>query len=263
MDRDKAEVLVGGAVLMVIGAALLLDRTGIFVWTGRWSVWALLIIGYGLVTVWWSRATGVFLIGFGAWLAAADAGWVPLRQSWPLLIVALGLGVMWQAWAEPEQAGLTRADRRSGRARRAALVILAVNLAVFSGTRTDAWRMVTERTSGSDFQVISILGGARRSIVGPAFTSGDVVTVMGGNEIDLRDATLAPGAEAKIDLLVVMGGSVIRVPDGWAVELRAVPVLGGVADKRWSDASSAAPRADAPKLVIEGTVLMGGVTIKS
>jgi len=260
MDREKAEVLVGGAVLMAIGAALLLDRTGIFVWTGRWSVWALLIIGYGLVTVWWSRATGVFLIGFGAWLAAADAGWVPLRQSWPLLIVALGLGVMWQALAEPAQ---TPALTRSGRARRAALVILAVNLAVFSGARTDAWRTVTERTGGSDVHVISILGGARRTIVGPAFTSGDVVTVMGGSEIDLRDATLAPGAEAKLDLLVLMGGSIIRVPDGWVVDVRAVPLLGGVADKRWSDTTGAAPRADAPRLVIEGTVLMGGVTIKS
>ena len=261
MDREKTEVLVGGAVLMAIGIALLLDRTGVLVWTTRWSMWAMLIIGYGLVTVWWSRATGLFLIGFGAWLWAADAGWLPLRESWPLLIVALGLGVMWQAWAEPER---SPALTRSGRARRAALIILVVNLAIFSGTRTGAWRTLTERDERADVRVISVIGGARRTVVGPAFKRGEVVSVMGGSELDLRDATLAPGSEVTIDIFTLMGGGVIRVPEGWVVDVRAVPILGGIGDRRWSDStSSAAPQADAPRLVIEGSIIMGGLTIKS
>jgi len=53
------------------------------------------------------------------------------------------------------------------------------------------------------------------------------------------------------------GGIEIYVPDGWAVEVRAVPLLGGVDDKTIMPKSD-----DAPRLVVHGLVVMGGMEIK-
>ena len=53
------------------------------------------------------------------------------------------------------------------------------------------------------------------------------------------------------------GGIEVFVPEGWAVEDRVFPFMGGV------DGQSRRPTAEAPpRLVVRGLVIMGGVEIK-
>jgi hypothetical protein len=62
-----------------------------------------------------------------------------------------------------------------------------------------------------------------------------------------------------------MGGCEIFVPTAWTVTTPVVPVMGGIDDKRLAplpgaDGISARP---APRLVLRGLIMMGGIEIKS
>ena len=89
---------------------------------------------------------------------------------------------------------------------------------------------------------------------------------MGGAQLDLRQATIPPGEEAALDFFLVMGGCEIFVPTSWTVSTPLVPVMGGIDDKRLPPL----PGGDetfggrpAPRLVLRGLIVMGGIEIKS
>jgi len=121
--------------------------------------------------------------------------------------------------------------------------------------------------SEQGLQLFSMLSGGQRATDGP-FHGANVGAVMGGSTLDLRRATLAPGEEAVIDVLAVLGGVVIRVPDGWIVDTKALPVFGGVTDHRGHRARTAAAESSAegvppPRIVLHGAILFGGLRIAS
>ena len=62
-----------------------------------------------------------------------------------------------------------------------------------------------------------------------------------------------------IEVFTLMGGSTIRVPEGWHVDLRATPVMGGIRDRR----TGIRDAAGAPRIVIRGFIMWGGLDIRS
>lgn len=103
----------------------------------------------------------------------------------------------------------------------------------------------------------AILGGFTRSVTTQDFRGGDLTAIMGGCEIDLRKAAIR-GDEAVLNVFAFWGGVELRVPEQWAVVTKAMPILGGV-----SDETRPAVGAGTKKLVITGTVVMGGVEVKN
>lgn len=79
---------------------------------------------------------------------------------------------------------------------------------------------------------------------------------MGGGEIDLRAAGMS-GAEAILDVFVVMGGLEITVPPDWAVSNQIVAVMAGVDDK------SSGTQEASHRLILRGFIMMGGIEIKT
>jgi hypothetical protein len=87
---------------------------------------------------------------------------------------------------------------------------------------------------------------------------------MGGSQIDLRQATIPGGDAATLDVLAVMSGCDVVVPGDWIVSTPAVVVMGGIEDKRLPlIQDTGAGRIAAPRLIITGFIIMGGITIKS
>ena len=82
-----------------------------------------------------------------------------------------------------------------------------------------------------------------------------VVAIMGGVELDLRQAELPPGV-TEISAFVLMGGLEIRVAPGVRLETDGVAIMGGFED-RVHDPGIAA--ADAPVVRVTGIAIMGGV----
>ncbi|MBA3558679.1 MAG: hypothetical protein H0W30_08780 [Gemmatimonadaceae bacterium] len=85
-----------------------------------------------------------------------------------------------------------------------------------------------------------------------------IVAVMGGAELDMREARFSPGV-TEIDVFVVMGGVEISVPPGVRVEIVGSAFMGGF-DADAGDASALDP--SQPVLRISGVVVMGGVEAK-
>jgi hypothetical protein len=102
-----------GLTIVGFGLILFFDQTGLLGWQPSWSVWPFLIIGAGL-----SRfATpgqdgsrqGIWLMLIGVWLLLNEMRVLRFRDSWPLILVALGVHTMWRALVKP-----TGISRRPG-----------------------------------------------------------------------------------------------------------------------------------------------------
>jgi Cell wall-active antibiotics response LiaF, C-terminal len=121
--------------------------------------------------------------------------------------------------------------------------------------------------SGGDHpRLAALMGSAQRTSDTKAFTGAEMTAMMGSCALDLTHAQIASGGEATIDIFAMMGSVTIRVPDGWTVDTRALPVMGGIRDDRWpapAAASEAATVAQPPRLVLRGLVMMGSIFIKS
>ena len=83
------------------------------------------------------------------------------------------------------------------------------------------------------------------------------VAVMGGLELDFREALLPPG-ETEIWIFALMGGAEVIVPPGLTVEADGVAILGGFEHVEDADV---ARDPTAPVLRIRGFAVMGGVEV--
>lgn len=82
-----------------------------------------------------------------------------------------------------------------------------------------------------------------------------IVAIMGGVDLDLRQAVLSPGV-TEIEILTVMGGVGIAVPPGVRVETMGIAIMGGF-DASAGDVTSLDP--DQPVIRLSGIAVMGGV----
>ena len=111
--------------------------------------------------------------------------------------------------------------------------------------------------SSSNVQSNAILGGIKGTVNSQDFQGGELTAILGGCEIDLREASISE-AEAVLDTFALCGGIKLRVPDDWSVIVRGISLLGEFADKT-------RPPKTAPekRLIVKGTAIMGGVEISN
>jgi Cell wall-active antibiotics response 4TMS YvqF len=104
--------------------------------------------------------------------------------------------------------------------------------------------------------MVAIMGGSRRR--GRFRTEGSVnsIAIMGGDEIDLREAEIE-GGHLMLNMFALMGGTTLYVPDSIDVEVSGFSLLGGNTEI----GSQRPPRPGAPVIQIRTYNLMGGATI--
>ena len=110
-----------------------------------------------------------------------------------------------------------------------------------------------------DFRVGAMLGGRQVVSTATALRSVEMKVFMGGVDLDLRDATLAPRG-AHLSLNVTAGGVRVAVPPTWLVVV-ADDVVGGAVEVDTTPADDLPT--DAPVLTVEATVRSGGVMIEA
>lgn len=242
--------LVIGIFLLLFGLLLTLDRLQLVAAAETLRFWpaALVVLGTWILaqqregsgTFW-----GFVLILIGGWMLLNTLGIVRVgfwELFWPLAIVLLGTRLIMQALGP---AGPMR------------------------GLRPSEWIHAGPTATATDgsgkVSVFAVLGGTKRASNDKPFRGGEMTAVMGGTQLDLRQATIAPGAEAVINVFAIMGGHEVWVPPAWTVVSDVMPVLGSVEDKRLPpvDGTPHPPNEAAPRLVLRGVVVMGGLTIKS
>jgi hypothetical protein len=104
--------------------------------------------------------------------------------------------------------------------------------------------------------IVAVMGGAHRRGRFRLGAQTNVVTIMGGANIDLRQAELE-GPEVTITVLSIMGGAHLIVPEGVDVELTGVSIMGG---KDYRPGKNPLPPA-APVVRVRGYSVMGGISV--
>lgn len=233
-----------GLILLVLGVLWTLDNTGILDADQilRWWPLALMLFGIlkitGVGVVRRPVAGTVFLL-IGAMFALdhfALWSW-DVGDLWPLFLIALGGLIMW------------RSVRGPGGSLRGGLEVhvLGPERRADQGGPPDA----------DTFSCLAVWSGVDRKATSQALRGGDFTAVMGGGELDLRGAKpVEQGAE--IEVLVVMGGLDVFVPEDWTVVNDVQVVMGAVEDSRKIGVPPG-PRT----LMLKGFVMMGGVEIKN
>ena len=103
--------------------------------------------------------------------------------------------------------------------------------------------------------VFTVMGGHERTGSWIVPRQLKVVVIMGGAEIDLRDARFGAGI-TEIEIFVLMGGVNIIVPPGVRVESLGAAFMGGF-ELKAGDATALSPTH--PVLRLSGLAIMGGV----
>jgi len=233
-----------GAFLLVIGSVALAKSFGadLPAWLFTWQM---LVIAIGLFIGFRHgfRSAGWFipvLIG-GAFLANEYFLDGQLRKHlWPLILIAIGIIF------------ILRPRRMSCRDRWKARN---------TGDMAPVQPMADDASYSQDdfLDTTAIFGGTKKIILSKNFKGGDIVNVFGGSEINLAQADMIN--EATIEVTTIFGGATLVVPSNWSVKSEAVTIFGGIQDKRSiSPVSEAGPN---KVLVIKGTVIFGGIEIKS
>lgn len=223
--RASRPNIVFGLILVAVGTLFLLHNLGVHYFDEFWNLWPLALVALGLAKSFGGRADertfGWILTFIGAvFFMRLNLGWdVRLGEWWPVILVIIGVSVIMRSIRGP------RPPRE-----------------VLDGTST-----VRER---------ALVGGISRKNSSQSFQGGELTAVMGGCEIDLRDARMA-GPEAVIDCFAMWGGIVIQIPPDWTVDPRISLFAAGLDDK------SKPPVQPAGRLVIRGTALMGGIEVKN
>jgi predicted membrane protein len=133
------------------------------------------------------------------------------------------------------------------------LVLIGGSL-VLRGWRGTSW-IQSGTSHSSQPNVTAILSGAQHKIVGQDFQGADVTAVLAGVTMDFRSAHMV-GRDATVDVFAMWGGIDLVVPEGWRVEGRVTPILGA-----YQDSTVVPADPNAPKLIVRGDVVMGGIEV--
>lgn len=253
-DRHRGQGRIwAGLFLLIIGGFLLLKTLNIILFPVWFFSWPMILIALGLFTGLRHGFRG------GAWMVLLLVGGIFLinqvdpslqlgRYIFPFIIMAIGLMFIvrprrnhWRRWE--------RYQRREWRdARRAGEQVPA------SGTESEP--LSADRRDFVD--ITAVFSGVKKNIVSKNFKGGDIVSFMGGSEINLTQADFT--GQVKIDATNVFGGTKLIIPPTWYVQNDIAAIFGGVEDKRF--ANGIVPDIN-KTLILDGTCMFGGIEIRS
>jgi hypothetical protein len=225
--------------IIAVGVFLFLDNIGLFHFRDIWQFWPVALIALGAAklfdckgiggqvwaAMWILVGTAFLLDHMGVW----RVGW---NVIWPLALI--GFGVMM----------LTNALERHR---------VPEGLIVKSSAGTSADNTLREWAT---------FAGIKRRIETQDFQGGEMVAVFGGIDIDLRHAAIDSAIkEVVIDANATFGGIELRVPENWIILMRGMGIFGGYEDKTIPPRGQ--DREQAPRLVIKGFAIFGGVSVQN
>ena len=183
----------------------------------------------------------LILIGTAFLLRDFYPDWEIRRYIWPSVIIVIGAFLIFR----PRRGGWSKEiwDEKKKAASAQGVTLL---------DEEETW-------SQDDYvDTTSIFGGAKKNILSKDFKGGDVVNIFGGTELNLAQADIK--GTAILEITTVFGGTKLIVPSNWEVKSEAVTIFGGLEDKR--NMQTIINNSD-KILVLKGTVLFGGIEIKS
>jgi len=220
---------------------------------------------------------GLLVVALGVLFLAENLGYAEAERwldvFWPVALATIGLAILLRprpggrAWGFVwlAAAAVVLADQRGWLEVGFWDLFFPLALVLIGGRIV--WRAVIGQRRGSrphrfeagedTVRSFALLSGNEVRVTSSSFRGGELGAVMGGVKVDLAQAGLAEEG-AEIDVLAMWGGIEIVVPETWSVESRVVPLLGAYEDKTRPRSVEGGRR-----LVVTGTVVMGGIEVKN
>jgi len=230
-----------GAFILLVGVAALIKAyaTGLPDWVFSWPSF-LIVFGFfiGIRHNFRGMAWLIMMIIGTAFLVERINPDVHMRRFiWPMALIIVGLFFILRPWRR----GMHWSEKKS------------------TGPEGNIPLEADETWSSEDFvDSTSIFGGAKKNIISKSFKGGDLVNIFGGTDLDLTQADFT--GTAVIELTTIFGGTKLIIPSNWSIKSDAVIIFGGIEDKRKMPTVTENPD---KTLVLKGTVIFGGIDIKS
>lgn len=225
-NNGQGRILVG-AMLLLFGTLALLDNLDIFSTRDIFHFWPMVFIIVGVLKISKSDSTTGYIIGggfivLGTMLTLQYMGIIHfrMRDLWPVFLIFAGLMV------------------------------------IFKGKLGDKNSYLNgQANQDSVCNIVAVMSGNKLQNSSQDFKGGEINAVMGGVELDLRQASIQ--SEATLNVFAMWGGIELKIPNDWTVISHGSPILGGFDDK------TVPPMLNTKKLYIKGYAVMGGVEIKN
>lgn len=242
---------VAGVILLIVGAAFLLANLGVFQVEDIHRFWPVLLIVWGAL-----KALGISRFGTGAprllWggalmvtgglLLAQNFGYIHgnvWQVIWPVMLIFLGISFLF----------------------RTHLFGIPPGVPGVSGNPAGGWPSNPAGGGANSLDETTVFGGINRRIDSQEFEGGRLSSVFGGIEIDLRKANTKRD-EIVIEADAVFGGIELMVPEHWRVTVQGAGVFGGYEDQTHPSSAAAADE-KRPHLIVTGSAVFGGVSVRN
>jgi len=240
-----------GLGVITVGVLFLLRNVGVLYFDDLWQYWPVILIVIGISKLADTHSassvtSGLVIGGIGTVFLLRNLGYIygdVWQYLWPGILIAVGLSILVKHLErnhEPDP-GLPPPGMGS--------------------PSFPSSLGFTATGSGSNYlHAECVFSGTRRKVETQDFQGGKVTAVFGGAEIDLRSAGMKR-PEVTLKAEAVFGGIEIWVPAHWQTTVRGTGVFGGFEDKTFPAAPGAL--ANAPRLVVIGAAVFGGVVVKN
>jgi predicted membrane protein len=255
-ERRKSHGRVwAGLFLLLVGGLLLLRTLNVVFFPAWFFTWPMFLIAIGAFTGVRHGFRGGFwiilmLVGGIALMNQIDPSLNLDRFTAPFIIMAIGLLFIlrpkrnnWRRWKHRHE-GNWQAQNFEATSSTTATV----------GNVSDSYS--ADRRDFID--VTAVFGGVKKNVLSKNFKGGDIVSFMGGSEIDLTQADFS--GKITIDATNIFGGTKLIVPPTWDVQSDITAIFGGVDDKRQVQGVNMDPN---KVLILDGTCMFGGIEIRS
>lgn len=241
--------VITGIFLVAIGAGLLIDKMNPELpnWIFSWKTF-LIVLGLYIGAKHNFRSGGWFvpiIIG-SVFLVIENFPDLAIRPYiWPIAIITVGLIIILKPKIfRPKNYG----NKDSGNP--------DDNNSGFKGFGWDSDN--ASFTSEDVVESTNIFSGSKKINLSKNFRGGEITNVFGGSELNLSKADIQ--GRVVLEVTCIFGGTKLIVPPDWNIQQEAVAIFGGIDDKRPITGMQESPD---KILVIKGTVLMGGIDIRS
>ena len=249
-----------GLAVIAVGVLFLLRNAGILYFDDIGQYWPVILIVIGISKLANTHSassvtSGLIIGGIGTIFLLRNLGYIYgniWAYFWPGILIAVGLSILvkhlegrGQDWSPgPPTPGAPPSGTPPGPAN---------PFPTASG--------FTASSSRSNYlHIENVFSGTRQKLDTQDFLGGKVTTVFGGAEIDLRGVGTKL-EEISIKAEAIFGGIELWVPAHWQTIVRGSAVFGGFDDKTFPAAPGASGKA--PRLVVTGAAVFGGVVVKN
>lgn len=252
-----------GAAILLVGIALLIKQFNLIQFPSWLFSWPMILIVIGIASGIkhnFKRSVSFIMILIGGvfLLEKVNPDWNVGNVTWPIILIGIGI---WFIIGK----GFKGDNYQGGKRKRwkenfdPAYQTTSQNFDSQLPKNEEPVADENHRTTGDEYlDSVSVFGGNKKNILSKSFKGGEIVTIMGGCEINFSHADI--NGTVVLDVTQIFGGTKIIIPPTWDVVTEMSAVFGGIEDKR----SLMQVLPDRSKiLLIKGTSIFAGIDIRN